>query len=76
MRVHEHLQRHPVISIPKAAEALGLSQPTVTSCLSRMEELGLVRELTGKKTWRLFAYREYLDLLSEGTEPLRCAREP
>lgn len=34
------------------------------------EDLGLVRELTGKKRNRLFAYAKYLEILSEGTEPV------
>jgi Fic family protein len=71
LRVHRYLQRHPIASIPKAAESLNLSQPTVTASLAHLERLGLVREITGKKTWRLFAYSEYMELLSEGTEPLR-----
>jgi hypothetical protein len=33
-------------------------------------EMGLARELTGKKRNRVFVYAEYLSALSEGTEPL------
>jgi hypothetical protein len=33
--------------------------------------LGLVREITGRRRDRIFTYGPYLDLLSEGTEPIR-----
>ena len=32
--------------------------------------LGIVREITGRKRGRVFAYTRYLDILGEGTEPL------
>jgi hypothetical protein len=31
----------------------------------------MVRELTGKERHRLFAYEGYVQILSEGAEPLR-----
>jgi hypothetical protein len=34
-----------------------------------MEKLGLVKEITGRKRDRLFSYANYLDIISEGTEP-------
>jgi len=36
-----------------------------------MTELDLIRELTGRQRDRVFAYWPYLEILSEGTEPLR-----
>ena len=54
-----------------AVASTGLTDPTVASALSRMEDMGIVRELTGRKRDRLYAYDPYLALLAEGTEPLR-----
>jgi Fic family protein len=68
LRVHEFMQRNPVFTIAKAAEVAGLSAPTVAARLQEMTDLGLVHELTGKKSWRLFAYSPFLALLNEGTE--------
>jgi DNA-binding transcriptional regulator GbsR (MarR family) len=42
-------------SIPQMAEALQLSQPTVTS-LEHLQKLGIVGEVSGKKRDRLFVY--------------------
>jgi Fic family protein len=70
LRVHEMMRRHPLLSSARAGTALTLAPPTVNAALARLEELGLVREITGRKWGRLFAYGEYLDILNEGTEPL------
>ena len=71
LRVHQLLQTKPLITIPMAAHLLTLSRPTVTSSLSHLRQLGIVRETTGRQRGRAFVYDRYLALLSEGTEPLR-----
>ena len=71
LRVFNQLQVTPVLSIAKAAEALGISIPTVISALDRLQTLGIVRELTGRQRDRLFVYGRYLDILNAGMEPLR-----
>jgi len=71
MRVFEHMQRNPIVSIPGAAENIGISAPTVAKSLEHMRKLGLLREVTGRQRHRLFVYDAYLAILSEGTEPIR-----
>lgn len=69
-RVHEFMQKHPMVSSPQLTKALGLSKPAVNAALATLVELGIAEETTGQKRWRVFSYREYLRILSEGTEPL------
>jgi Fic family protein len=71
LRVHQLLQTKPLITIPLAAQALGLSRPTVASSLTHLQEAHIVRETTGRQRSRAFVYTRYLTLLNEGTEPLR-----
>jgi Fic family protein len=71
LRVFEHMQRNPIVSIPAAAERIGISAPTVAKLLEHMHELGMLREITGKQRHRLFVYEAYLAILSEDTEPIR-----
>jgi hypothetical protein len=70
LRVHGALAARPIESMPSLCTATGLSFPAVSSAVALLEDLGVVRELTGKRRNRLFVYDRYLALLSEGTEPL------
>ncbi len=63
--------RRPITGIREMAKDLDLTYPTVASALDRMKKLRIVEELTGYKRNRVFAYAPYVELLSEGTEPLR-----
>jgi Fic family protein len=71
LRVFQHMQRNPIIAIPSAAKRIGISAPTVAKSLGHMINLGILEETTGRERHRLFVYRRYLDILNEGTEPLR-----
>ncbi len=70
LRAHEVLKRSPVVSIQHVHERTGLSWPTAAAAVQRLTELGVAREITGKSYARLFAYGAYIDILSEGAEPL------
>ena len=51
-------------TIAALAAATAMSPTTVASSLSRLADLGVVRELTGGKYGRLYAYQGYLDILA------------
>jgi Fic family protein len=51
-------------------KATGLSAPTAGKALETLEQLGIVREITGRRRSRVYVYGQYLELLSRGTEPL------
>jgi len=70
-RVFKLLQSTPLITIARASQETQISVPTVTAALTRLQELGIVREITNKRRDKLFSYENYLRLLNEGTEPLR-----
>ncbi len=69
LRVHQLLQKKPIIAIPDAARETGMSAPTVAKSVQHLRDLGLLREITGKQRGRMFVYRDYLSILSQGTEP-------
>jgi len=71
LRVHEYMQRKPLINIGAAAETLNLSIPTVAGALKNLTELSIARETTGRQRGRVFAYDRYLQIVTAGTEPLR-----
>lgn len=70
LRIHDALQQRPVASAAWLAEHTGLAMPTVNSTLVALQGIGVVREITGRRRYRLFSYDAYLRILSEGTEPL------
>jgi Fic family protein len=66
-RVHE-LGVRSVVLVPKRVIArTGLTGPPVYAAIARLEELGVLREVTGRQRDRVYVYGEYLDLLNEGT---------
>jgi Fic family protein len=70
LQVHHALLARPINTIARLASETGLSVPAVTDSLMALTELGLVREITGRKRGRVFCYAPYLDVLAQGTEPL------
>ena len=68
LRVHQVLQERPIVSLQELANRTDLSFHAVTSGMQILEQLGVARELTGKKRNRLFGYDQYLAILGEGTE--------
>jgi Fic family protein len=71
LQVHHSLQERPVDTSAGLAKRTQLSIPAVNNALVGLEDLGIVREITGRKRNRAFAYQRYLQILSEGTEPIR-----
>jgi Fic family protein len=70
LRVHEALQARPVTTLSEISAKTGLSFPAATAGMGVLAELGIAKELTGRKRDRVFAYDRYLAVLQEGTEPL------
>ena len=70
LQVHHALLSRPVNTIGRLAADTGLSVPAITDSLRAMEQLQLVREITGRKRGRVFSYVPYLDVLQQGMEPL------
>jgi Fic family protein len=64
LRVFDELQRTVIISIRRASERLGMSIPTATTALQRLETMGVAREITGKSYGRLFAYDRQLEIIN------------
>jgi Fic family protein len=70
LRVFDAFRARPLATLPALTNQTGASYPTVARAVEALENLGIVREITGRKRERVFAYTRYLDILNEGTEPL------
>lgn len=69
LRVFHVLRRSPLVTLPWLASRTQASYPTVARAVQALGKMGIVREITGRKRERVYAYRQYIDILNEGTEP-------
>jgi Fic family protein len=74
LRLLDHFYGHPYATAASVVGTLGVSQPTANNLLDRLEEAGILREVTKQAWGRTYVYQPYMDLLREGTEPIH--REP
>lgn len=63
----DYLEANPIIDIGKTADALGLSFNTVSSAVKRLMDSGILVQPENVSRNRIFAYREYIDILKKGT---------
>jgi Fic family protein len=70
LQLHEAFSRNPLRTTALLVKQTGLSKPAVSRGLDAMQGLGVIREITGKQRYKIFAYQPYLDILSEGAQPL------
>lgn len=68
LRVHDFAVKHVVVRPPTTARRLGLSEPPVYAAVARLEEAGILREVTGRSRGKTYVYDEYMTILNEGTE--------
>ncbi|MEM7017159.1 MAG: Fic family protein [Pseudomonadota bacterium] len=71
LTIHHYLQSNPITTTAKLRDACDISLPTVLRNLATLEKLGMVTEITGRERHKVFIYKQHLDLLNKGTEPLR-----
>lgn len=69
--IYNYLKLHPLANTDKIKKATGVSLPTILRSLSILSDLNIIQEITGKPRHKVFAYNEYLKILSQGTDPLR-----
>ena len=71
LRIHDLLQLYSLFTANDLVSRTGLTALTVNAALAGLERLGVVGEITGRRRGRVFSYRAYLNIFSEGTAPLR-----
>lgn len=68
VQAHQALLAHPITDAGTIAREANLAAATVNKILAELCRLDIVREVTGKRRNRVYAYSQYLSILSEGTE--------
>ena len=67
LRLFEYLQAHPIIDISKTSIALKLTFNTTSKAIKRLIDLGILVSTKNTSRNRIFAYKEYLDILRRNT---------
>jgi Fic family protein len=68
LTLFEFLRGRVITTIPRAARELHLTHPTVTTALRRLEDMEIVREITGRARARVYVYQRQLDILNQGID--------
>ncbi|MCP4786573.1 MAG: Fic family protein [Fuerstiella sp.] len=68
VRLFELLPENPMITLASGTKLVGATKPTTGKAIDSLCQAGILREVTGKKRDRVYAYRSYLDVLAEDTD--------
>lgn len=56
------LYRKPVITVAELVQATNLSKPTANALVRDLERLNILKEISGARRYRVFAFERYLGL--------------
>ncbi len=70
LQVFRAMCERPLMNLNQVCARTGLSFPSAARAMETLMNLGIVREVTGQRRNRVFAYQSYLDILIEGTEAI------
>ena len=65
-----YLMRQPVVRVQDIEKALKISYSKANNLAADMEQLGILKQITPGRRNRKFKYDQYVQILSEGTEPI------
>ena len=70
IQVLEYLKEMPQVSVQTLKKALKITAPTARASLNHLVNIGVIEEISGKKSDKIYLYRNYLNILEKGTEPI------
>ena len=67
LSVYDYLLKHPFVEAGDIRNLLDLSKPTINKLFDSLAELEILELVEEKQRYRQYVYKEYVDILSEGT---------
>jgi Fic family protein len=67
VRLIDLLFQKPLISTTDVIGSLSLSKESVSELIRRFEKAGILSEISGKRRYRRYLFKEYVDLIARGT---------
>jgi len=68
VRLLDILPMRPFITAPQALYALKTTKPTANKAIETLQEVGILRETTGRRRDRVYAYHDYLRALTHESD--------
>lgn len=68
LKLLSHLFRHPLVTVSGAAQVIDATFVTANRLVGRLEDLGMLREVTGRRRSRIFRYEPYVALFDDPPE--------
>ena len=65
MQLLQELFLHPFTTVDRASRTCELSYKAANSLVSSMEELGILKEVTGQSRNRMYLFKGYVDLFNK-----------
>jgi Fic family protein len=70
IKLHDQLFYTPIMTAQTIQQFLNVSHLTANSLILKFVKAGILKETTGQKRDKRYTYMEYVQILSEGAEPL------
>jgi len=70
MNIFNVFRSRPILTIGEVCKRSGMTFPSASKAIENLIKVGIVQEITGKQRDRIFVYKQYLLILSEGTEQI------
>lgn len=71
IRLLDLLPEHPIVTLPRVIDLLETTKPTAGKAIDALCQAGVLRETTGRRRDRVYAYDAYLRVLAEDTDVAR-----
>ena len=68
LKTYNFLKKHPISNTKRIVQSSQSTLQTVLRALKVLEEIGVVKELTGKYRNKIFIYKDYIKIVNQGTE--------
>lgn len=65
VRLLDELFSSMAITIPRAVQILGVTPPAASKAVARLDQAGIVREVTGRERYRLYVAEEILAVIEQ-----------
>ncbi len=70
VRLLDKLPVHPIVTLQTVMELLDTTKPTASKAIHALQNTDILHETTGRQRDRIYAYQDYLRVLTEDTQTL------